>query len=96
MLVQTIITIGAILAVIGIVLGFVLLKMTGGEGYVPYYPSALLTLAGIVFACIAAPMDVMVREVGLGGWAIAALFAAGISFIVTSVSHAFQIHDNEA
>lgn len=50
MLVQTVITIGAILAVIGIVLGFVLLKMTGGEGYVPYYPSALLALAGIVFA----------------------------------------------
>lgn len=93
MLVETIITIGSILSIAGIILGFIFLKISGGEGYSAYYPSALLALAGIVLACASAPLNEMIMEVGLGGWAIAALFAAGISFIVTSVSHAYQIHD---
>ncbi|MFS0674064.1 hypothetical protein [Ornithinibacillus sp. 179-J 7C1 HS] len=93
MLVETIITIGSILSIAGIILGFIFLKIYGGEGYSAYYPSALLALAGIVLACASAPLNEMIMDVGLGGWAIAALFAAGISFIVTSVSHAYQIHD---
>ncbi|WP_047984242.1 hypothetical protein [Ornithinibacillus californiensis] len=96
MLVQSVITIAAILAVVGIILGFVFLKASGGKGFLPYYPMVILGIAGIVLACVSAPLNVHIMDVGLGGWGIACLFAAMISFLVTSISHAYQVHDQKA
>ncbi|WP_036689567.1 hypothetical protein [Paucisalibacillus globulus] len=96
MLVQAVITIGAVLAVIAIILGFIFLKSTGGKGYLAYYPSAILFFGGIIVVCAATPKKIMIWEAGLGGWGIACLFAAAISFMVTSVSHAYQAHDAKA
>lgn len=96
MLVQSVITIGAILSVAAIILGFIFLKATRGKGYLPYVVSAILFVGGIVLVCAATPKKVLIMDVGLGGWGIASLFAAGISFIVTAVSHAYQVHDQKA
>jgi hypothetical protein len=93
MLVQAVVTIGAILAVAAIILGYIFLKSSRGNGYLPYYPGAILFFGGIILACFATPQKVMIWEAGLGGWGIACLFAGGISFLVTSVSHSYQIHD---
>jgi|SRR5690606_26234965 len=96
MLVQAVITIAAVLAVVAIILGFIFLKASGGNGYLAYYPSAILFFGGIIVVCAATPQKIMIWEAGLGGWGIACLFAAGISFLVTSISHAYQVHDDKA
>lgn len=96
MLVQAVVTIAAVLAVIAIILGFIFLKSSGGNGYLPYIPSAILFFGGIIVVCSATPKKIMIWEAGLGGWGIASLFAAGVSFMVLSITHAYQVHDKKA
>lgn len=95
MLVQAVITIAAVLTIAAIILGFIFLKSSGGKGYLPYIPSAILFFGGIIVVCAATPQKIMIWEAGLGGWGIASLFAAGISFMILSVIHAYFVHDEK-
>ncbi|WP_164219460.1 hypothetical protein [Virgibacillus sp. YIM 98842] len=85
-MIQSVLIIGIILAVISIAVGIGVLKATGKEKFTGYYPIAVLGIAGILLAC-AAPIvgKVEIMGAGLGGWGIAAMFAAAIGFIVTSL-----------
>lgn len=85
-MVQSVFVIGIILTVIIIAVGIGVLKATGKDKFTGYYPIAALGIIGILLAC-AAPIvgKVYIMGAGLGGWGIAAMFAAGIGFLVTSV-----------
>ncbi|SHG43244.1 hypothetical protein [Ornithinibacillus halophilus] len=88
-MVQPVLTIGAVLAVILVVLGFVLLKGSKSQ-YLPYYPGAVIFGSGLVFVVLAPMVERMfIMDASLGGWGIACLFAAGIGLMVTAVNDVF-------
>lgn len=88
-MIGTVFTIGAILAVIAIILGVVLIKTTSKAAYTGYIPGAAFGAIGLIFLLIATLAKVEFMGAGLGGWGIACLFAAAISFIITSTVDAF-------
>jgi len=85
-MVQSVLIIGIILTVISIAVGVGVLKAAGKEKFTGYYPIAVLGIIGILLVC-AAPIvgKVEIMGAGLGGWGIAAMFAAAIGFIITSL-----------
>ncbi|MEN2768604.1 hypothetical protein [Ornithinibacillus xuwenensis] len=93
MIVESVMTIGSVLAVLVILFGFIFIKV-GTKTYLPYFPSVFLFVAGVMLLMITTVADkTELFGAGLGGWGIACLFAAVIGFLVTSVSHALKLHD---
>ncbi|MFA1821920.1 hypothetical protein ACDX78_17345 [Virgibacillus oceani] len=90
-MIQSVFIIGIILTVISVALGLAALKATGKEKFTGYYPLAALGIIGILLVC-AAPIvgKVEMMGAGLGGWGIAAMFAAAIGFIVTSLVDSYS------
>jgi hypothetical protein len=87
---QSVLTIGAILVVAVIVVSLILLKATPKESYVGYYPGILVGLAGLVFLTIAAAFGkIEIMGAGLGGWGIASLFSAAIGLIITALTDTY-------
>ncbi|GAB3794573.1 hypothetical protein [Virgibacillus kimchii] len=85
-MIQSVLIIGIILSVISIAVGIAVLKATGKEKFTAYYPICVLGIIGILLACAAAIVGkVEIMGAGLGGWGIAAMFAAAIGFIATSL-----------
>lgn len=88
-LVQSVITIGAVLTVLMILLGYVLLK-SSPTSYVPYYPGLAVFGVGIVLIVIATIAGkIVIMGAGLGGWGIACLFSSAIGLIITSILDAY-------
>jgi len=84
--VQSVVTIGAVMTVIMIALGYILLKASGKNPYLPYIPGMVVFAAGIlliVIATIAGKIEIM--GAGLGGWGIACMFSAAIGMIITAI-----------
>lgn len=84
------ITIGGILTVISIILGFVLVKATPKTSYKSYIPSAIFFFGGLILLLFATLVKVDILGAGFGGWGIASLFAAAIGFVVTATTDSFQ------
>ena len=85
-MVQSVVTIGAVMTVIMIALGYILLKASGKNPYLPYIPGMVVFAAGIlliVIATIAGKIEIM--GAGLGGWGIACMFSAAIGMIITAI-----------
>ncbi|WP_249870320.1 hypothetical protein [Oceanobacillus saliphilus] len=90
-MIQAVITIGAILTAIIVVANIILVKMSTKESYSPYYPNIFLVIVGLLLlgvASIAPKVDLL--GAGFGGWGIAALFAAAIGFVITSILDAYR------
>ncbi|MGJ9457708.1 hypothetical protein [Oceanobacillus sp. CF4.6] len=90
-MIQAVITIGAILTALTVVGGIALVKMTRKESHSPYYPNIFLVIVGLLLLAVAslAP-KVDLLGAGFGGWGIAALFAAAIGFVITSIMDAYR------
>lgn len=90
-MVETVITIGAILTAITIIANIVFVKMTSKESQSPYYISVFLGFAGILLvlvASIAPKVDLL--GAGFGGWGIAFMFSAAIGFIISSIMDSYR------
>lgn len=81
----SVLTLGVILAIIAIVVGFILVRSNSA-----YYVSFLLFVAGLTFVTISSMADLHLFGTPLGGWGIASLFAAGIGFVITSIVDAYR------
>jgi len=90
-MIQSVFIIGIILTAISIVMGLAVLKATGKKKFTGYYPIAALGIIGVLLVC-SAPIvgKVEMMGAGLGGWGIAAMFAAAIGFIVTSLVDSYS------
>ncbi|GAA0425132.1 MAG: hypothetical protein ACQEWU_07990 [Bacillota bacterium] len=89
-MVQSVLTIGAILAVILVAISLVLLKATSKKSYTGYIPGFLLVIVGIVFLVLATLVEkVDIMGAGFGGWGIAALFASAIGLIITALTDSY-------
>lgn len=88
-MIQSVFTIGIVLTVILVIVGF-LLTRASLKGYSVYYPFLAVFGIGLIlllFATIIEKIEIM--GAGLGGWGIACLFAAAIGLIVTSILDAY-------
>lgn len=83
-------TIGGVLTVISIMLGFILVKATSNKSYASYVPSCIFFGAGLILLLFATLTKVTIFGAGFGGWGIASLFAGAIGFVVTSTADAFR------
>ncbi len=87
---QSVLTIGAILAVAVVAVSLILLKATSKESYTGYFPGILIGLTGLVFLMLASVIGkVEIMGAGLGGWGIASLFAAAIGLIITALTDTY-------
>jgi len=87
--IESVFTIGGVLAVISIIAGLILIKATGKASYIGYVPGAIFFAGGLVLLLLASIMGKTEwMGAGLGGWGIASLFAAAIGFIITSTADA--------
>ncbi|HLR68301.1 hypothetical protein [Virgibacillus alimentarius] len=89
-MIQSVLTIGAILTVASLVLSFILLKATPKEKFMSYIPGAVFFAAGLILLLFATFGKVEIMGAGLGGWGIASLFAAAIGLIITAILDSFQ------
>lgn len=92
-MIQSVITIGAILTVIVLAISIVLVKVTPAKSYVTYFPGFIFFASGLIlllFATLSDRIHPFGLEAGLGGWGIACLFAAVISLIVTTVFDSYK------
>ncbi|MFD2044862.1 hypothetical protein ACFSTA_14355 [Ornithinibacillus salinisoli] len=89
-IVQSVITISAVLGALAIILGFLLIKLFQHATYLFYFPSLVLFGSGIVFILSTMALEgIEILGAGLGGWGIAALFASLLSFFVTTVTDVY-------
>lgn len=92
-MIQSVITIGAILTVIVLAISIVLTKATPAKSYAAYFPGFIFFGLGLIlllFATIIDKIKPFGLDAGLGGWGIACLFAAVISMIVTSIFDSYR------
>lgn len=89
-MIQATFTIGGVLTLVSIILGFVMIKATPRKAFTGYIPSIVLFGGGLILLLFATMTKVEMLGAGLGGWGIAALFAAAIGFVTTSTVDAFQ------
>lgn len=88
-MIQAVFTIGIVLTIIMIVLGFILSKQNLG-GYVLYYPFAAVFFIGLLLLLFATILErQIIMGAGLGGWGIACLFASAIGWVITSILDAY-------
>lgn len=84
-MIQSVFTIGIVLTVVMVILAFVLTRMKT-KGFGIYYPFLALFIAGLLFLLFATILEKQdILGAGLGGWGIACVFSAAISFIVAAV-----------
>lgn len=85
-MIQSVFTIGIILTVVMVILGFVLSKALSKDTYTVYYPFMAMFFIGLLLLLFATIIDkIVIMGAGLGGWGIACLFASAIGFIVTAI-----------
>lgn len=90
-MIQAVISIGAILTIITLLINVVLVKKTPNESRSAYYPNIFLTIVGILLlgvASLAPKVDLL--GAGFGGWGIAALFAAAIGLVITAIIDSYN------
>ncbi len=90
-MIQSVFTIGIVLTVVLVIVGFLLTKASLKGNYSVYYPFLAVFGIGLIlllFATIIEKVKVF-GEVGLGGLGIACLFSAAIALIVTSILDAY-------
>ncbi|WP_010647804.1 hypothetical protein [Oceanobacillus massiliensis] len=90
-MIEAVLTIGAILTAINVVVNIVLVNKSSKESQSSYYPSFFLAIVGLLLVLVAslAP-KVDLLGAGFGGWGIAALFAAAIGFVITSILDSYK------
>lgn len=90
-MIESVFTIGGVLAVIAVIAGVLLVKATPKKAYISYVPGAILFAAGLVLLLLASVLGkIELMGAGLGGWGIASLFAAAVGFIITSTADALN------
>ncbi|WP_156292023.1 hypothetical protein [Oceanobacillus salinisoli] len=94
-MIESVLTIGGILAFIAFVVSLLLVKATPKDKYIAYLPGFLLAAAGLIFVLAASFVNVEMMGAPLGGWGIACLFSAAISLIFTSIFDAYQQVDTQ-
>jgi len=91
-MIQSVFTAGIILTVIMVILGFVLGRAKL-KGYTLYYPFLALFVVGLLFLLFATILErTWVMGITLGGWGLACVFSAAISFITTTLVDTFAHH----
>ena len=89
-MVQSVFLLGAVFTAIVLIVNIVLLK-ANKKSYACYYTSIFFVLVGLLLLAIASVAPkVDLLGAGFGGWGIAALFAAAIGFMVTSIVDSYQ------
>ena len=89
-MIQSVFTIGIILTVIMIILGFILSKASLKGNYALYYPFIALFGIGLILLLFATIIDkIVIMGAGLGGWGIACLFAAAVGFVISAILDAY-------
>lgn len=92
-MIASVFTIGIVLAVAAIILGFILTRIDFKATYAPYYPFFALFMVGLFLLLFATIVErTFILGAGLGGWGIACLFAAAIGFIVTAIFDTYRHH----
>ncbi|WP_373893451.1 hypothetical protein [Virgibacillus sp. CBA3643] len=90
MMIQSVFTISGILTAVVLLVSIFIVNASKKESQVRYYPSAYIAVVGLLLILTASIIGkVEIMEAGLGGWGIAALFAAAIGFIITSILDAY-------
>ncbi|UJL45412.1 hypothetical protein KFZ58_13490 [Virgibacillus sp. NKC19-16] len=89
-MIQSVFTIGGILTAVVLVISIFLANASKKESHVRYYPSVYVAVVGLLLVLIAPIIGkVEIMGAGFGGWGIAALFAAAIGFVITSIMDAY-------
>lgn len=92
-MITSVFTIGIVLTIVAIVLGFILTRVNFKATYAPYYPFFALFMIGLFLLLFATIIEkTVILGAGLGGWGIACLFAAAIGFIVTAIMDTYRHH----
>lgn len=86
---QSTLTVGIILCVATLILSLIILKATPKDKYTGYIPAVIVALAGFGFLFTSTFVDVELMGAPLGGWGIAGLFSAAITFIITSIADSY-------
>ncbi|HLQ82987.1 MAG TPA: hypothetical protein VK121_04010 [Pseudogracilibacillus sp.] len=96
-MIQSVLTIGAVLVPAMLILSIILIKATPKTKYIGYFPALLSFAAGLILLLFATIIDkIVIMGAGLGGWGIAFLFAGAVSALVTSVLDAYAQVDAKA
>lgn len=89
-MVQTVIIAGLILTVLNLVVNAVILR-ANKNSQACYYLSFFFIIVGLLLLAVASVLPKAdLLGAGFGGWGIASLFAAAISFMITSILDAYQ------
>lgn len=86
---QGTLTVGVILCAATIILSLILLKATPKDKYTGYLPAIIVALAGFGFLFTSTFVNVELMGAPLGGWGIAGLFSAAVTFIITSITDSY-------
>lgn len=94
-MIQSVLTIGIVLTVILIIVGFLLTRASLKGNYSVYYPFLAVFGIGLILLLFATIIDKVeiIKGVGLGGLGIACLFSAAIALIVTSILDAYAAQE---
>lgn len=96
-MIQSVLTIGAVLVPALLIISIILIKATPKTKYIGYYPAFLSYAAGLLLLMFATLIDkTVIMGAGLGGWGIAFLFAGAVSALVTAVLDAYAQVDAKA
>lgn len=92
-MVQSVFTAGIVITVIMIILGFILgrAKLNPFALYIPFLALFVIGLLFLLFATILERTWLM--GITLGGWGLACVFSAAISFITTALVDTFAHHN---
>lgn len=92
-MIQSVFTIGIVMTVIAVILGFILTRVNFKSAYAPYYPFFVLFMGGLVLLLFATIVErTFFLGAGLGGWGLACIFSAAIAFIVTAILDTYRHH----
>lgn len=90
-MIQAVLTIGAVLTAIVLIVSVILVRVTPKDSYVAYFPGFIFFGAGLILLLFATLFDrIWIMDAGLGGWGIASLFAATISMVIAAVVDAYR------
>lgn len=90
---QSVLTVGVILVAALLILSLIILKATPKDKFTAYIPAVIVGLAGLGFLFTSTFVNVEFLGAPLGGWGIASLFSAAVTFIITSITDSYA---NEA
>jgi len=86
---QSTLTVGIILTVALLIVSLIILKATPKDKFAGYILPIIVGLAGLAFLFTATVTNTEFLGAPLGGWGIASLFSAAITFIITSIADSF-------